>query len=229
MFTSMQQPLRPRLKPLQPPTTWLASDFDVMSMLAIFQPEQQVTVVPRTENTAIRNYLQQMAPRMGHGIRLTMSPDASSEQLDSEMHLPAGDGKQALLDDIARLNILYADLLGCAHVGLRLEVLQQAMCPKFHIDRTGIRMLCTYLGPGTEWLAEEDCQRSAFNQSHTNIEQFHRALILNPHSIQQASPFDLVLLKGSRWQGNQQAGAVHRSPAMRPEQLRVVLALDALW
>ncbi|MEZ0288780.1 MAG: DUF1826 domain-containing protein, partial [Methylophilus sp.] len=45
----------------------------------------------------------------------------------------------------------------------------------------------------------------------------------------QAPQQALVLLKGSLWQGNQQAGAIHRSPPMPADATRVVLALDAIW
>jgi hypothetical protein len=37
------------------------------------------------------------------------------------------------------------------------------------------------------------------------------------------------LLKGSMWQGNQQAGIVHRSPQVDYATSRVLLALDAIW
>ena len=45
-------------------------------------------------------------------------------------------------------------------VGLRLEIIERAMCPRFHVDHVGIRMLCTYRGPGTEWLDDEAADRN---------------------------------------------------------------------
>ncbi|SEL25466.1 DUF1826 domain-containing protein [Nitrosovibrio tenuis] len=38
----------------------------------------------------------------------------------------------AVFDDIFLLSNGYADLLGCDAVGLRLELLDNAMCPRFH-------------------------------------------------------------------------------------------------
>ncbi|MEF8706149.1 MAG: DUF1826 domain-containing protein [Candidatus Accumulibacter sp. UW27] len=35
---------------------------------------------------------------------------------------------------------------------MRLDVVRQAMCPRLHVDRVGIRLLCTYRCPGTEWV-----------------------------------------------------------------------------
>jgi hypothetical protein len=40
---------------------------------------------------------------------------------------------------------------------------------------------------------------------------------------------EVLLLKGSLWQGNAGRGAVHRSPAVDGDVPRVMLALDALW
>ena len=50
--------------------------------------------------------------------------------------------------DLDGLAELYVDLLGGDAVGLRLEVIECAMCPRFHVDHVGIRMLCTFCGPG---------------------------------------------------------------------------------
>ncbi|MFM1751215.1 MAG: hypothetical protein RL119_177, partial [Actinomycetota bacterium] len=66
--------------------------------------------------------------------------------------LPGLPNKNTLCDDVAFLGRLCADLVGCSRLGVRIEVLDRAMCPRFHVDRVGLRLLCTYLGPGTEYL-----------------------------------------------------------------------------
>ncbi|WP_051412978.1 DUF1826 domain-containing protein [Methylophilus sp. 5] len=188
-----------------------ASNFNPMALLPIFAKDQQVCMVTRAAAPAIQQYLAQTAHHIAPGVRITVdTTQVMSNQLHRQIGLPEGKGKQALLTDMAQLAAVYADLLGCPHIGLRLEVTSQAMCPKFHIDRTGIRLLCTYLGPGTEWL-DTDTHR--------------RALPV----IMQAPAFALVLLKGSAWQGNQHAGVMHRSPEVPHGEQRVLLALDALW
>lgn len=205
-------------------------DFNPMALLSIFEPAQQVMVVDRQANASLTGYLQHISAKLGPGFRLTLRPEqASATGLDAQLKLPEAPGKMALLSDIGQLVQVYADLMDCPQVGLRLEVLTQAMCPKFHIDRTGIRLLCTYVGPGTEWLEEGFCNRAALTRTHASLDDFHQALILHPHGIHQASPQALVLLKGSRWQGNDHAGAIHRSPQITPGFTRVVLALDAIW
>jgi hypothetical protein len=205
-------------------------DFNPMDLLCIFEPSQQVHVVARPEIAQLSSYLQQVSSRLGGGYRLTLRhTEVTPDRLDREMRLPDGVGKEALLEDISTLVNLYADLMDCPKVGIRLEILTHAMCPKFHIDRTGIRLLCTYLGPGTEWLDEAFCDRNAFANPYATTEAFNQALILHPQGIRQAPEQALILLKGSLWQGNQQAGAIHRSPSIPATMRRVVLALDAIW
>ena len=46
-------------------------------------------------------------------------------------------------------------------VTLRLETTATDGCRRFHIDHTHLRLLCTYRGPGTEWLPEGQVDRVA--------------------------------------------------------------------
>lgn len=205
-------------------------DFDPFDLLSIFEPQQQVSVIAKPVQAQISGYLQQTGEQLSTGYRLMLrQTEATPDRLDREMRLPDGIGKDALLTDICRLVNVYADLMDCPTVGIRLEVLSHAMCPRFHIDRTGIRLLCTYLGPGTEWLDEAFCNRSAMTGRYATTDAFHRTLVLHPQGIHQAPAHALVLLKGSLWQGNQHAGAIHRSPDMAASSKRIVLALDAIW
>ncbi len=218
------------LRSITAPDSEQCPTFQPLALLNIFAPEQQICVAARAAQPAIVNYLSQHAEGIAPGERLLLDMQQELHgQLQHALPLPAGDGRQALLDDMASLVTLYADLLDCPHIGLRLEVTRQAMCLKFHIDRTGIRLLCTYLGPGTQWLQEEAVNRAAMTQQYASLEAFHHALLRPNAVIQQAPTFAVVLLKGSAWQENQQAGIVHRSPPNPSDSLRVLLALDALW
>lgn len=165
MLTSLPSPTS------QAPIATVWPDFNPMDLLSIFEPAQQITMVPRPEQPALTHYLQQVSAKMAAGFRLTLPPEqASPGMLDHQLRLPEAAGKMVLLTDICQLVQLYADLMDCPQVGLRLEVLTQAMCPKFHVDRTGIRLLCTYTGPGTEWLEDAFCNRAAFiDFSHSGV------------------------------------------------------------
>lgn len=128
------------------------------------------------------------------------------------------------------LTALYVDLLGCPSVGARLEVLNHAMCPKFHVDKTGIRLLCTYVGAGTQWLEEAYADRTKLGMTSANMEDAVSGIILDAIGIHQVKKFHIALLKGSMWQSNGMQGVIHRSPAVLNDGLaRVMLAIDAIW
>ena len=93
------------------------------------------------------------------------------------------------------------------------------MCPGWHIDRVGIRLVCTYQGPGTQWLDDQVVDRSGLH--HSRIQE---------KTAVQAATGEIVLLKGALWQDNEALGAVHRSPELAPgAPLRTLVTLDPLW
>lgn len=207
-----------------------AYGFNPMALVTIFEPGRQVSVITRPAQVAVRDYLLQVNSHLRPSYRLALRcADNTPTCLNRHLQLPEAEGKHALLTDISRLVDLYAELLGCDTVGIRLEVLATAMCPRLHIDRTGIRMLCTYLGPGTEWLEETPCDTNMANDRYGSLYVSDLQAHTASPNLQQAPEQALVLLKGSLWQGNQHAGALHRSPLVTTAAKRVVLALDALW
>jgi hypothetical protein len=54
--------------------------------------------------------------------------------------------------DVATLARLYGRILDRRVVRLRLETVTGDACSHFHVDRVRVRLLTTFLGPGTEWL-----------------------------------------------------------------------------
>ena len=64
--------------------------------------------------------------------------------------LPAA--SRRLLGDVLLLARLFATVTGTETVRLRLEHVTSNACREFHVDGVGLRLLCTYAGPGTEWL-----------------------------------------------------------------------------
>lgn len=195
-------------------------------LVRIFEAEVGLCYLPRPGDPAIDAYLEAAAPGLGAGLRQVV-PVARGLPAPSLPDLP---GRQALVNDIAFLVTLYGDLLGCDHVALRLEVMDRAMCPRFHVDRTGIRLLCTWRGPGTEWLEEDSADRSKLGAGASGLDDACSGLILNPGGIGRVAPHAITLLKGELWPGRAGRGVIHRSPAVSPESApRVLLALDAVW
>jgi hypothetical protein len=90
------------------------------------------------------------------------------------------------------------------------------MCPLFHVDRVHMRMIVTLRGPGTEWLADDDVNRSGLGKLDNS--KVVRKLAL----LQQVDRFQVAFLKGKLFSGGRSRGVVHRSPA-------VETASDGRW
>ncbi|CAH1387138.1 DUF1826 domain-containing protein [Candidatus Nitrotoga sp. M5] len=199
---------------------------ELLWLTDIFEPETQVVMVKRNPDSVIDDYLAVAALQMGGGFRHVLKSGATVPH-----HLlPAHTGQEAFAADLNQLVEIYTDLLDCPSVGLRLEVMNRAMCPRFHVDHVGIRLLCTYRGPATEWLEDACADRSKLGPALPDVSDENSGVILNPAGIHRATPYAIVLLKGSQWQGNEGSGIIHRSPIVPSNKApRVLLALDALW
>ncbi|MGB5957254.1 DUF1826 domain-containing protein [Pseudomonas sp.] len=124
-------------------------------------------------------------------------------------------GYEAFVADVAWLVAAYTCLVGARRVGLRLRVLAGPMCPRFHVDNVPLRLLTTYAGPGSEWLQEQASPRWELHTVQPSVD-----------NIQRLQAGEVAVLKGEKWQGNEGAGLVHRSPAA--QQGRLLLSLDWL-
>jgi hypothetical protein len=204
--------------------------FDPHEMLDIFENDCQIKVIERCINHNITQYLDTAASKLvtGYKCLITVGERISENQLALSF-LPNQKGRDAFLKDLDCLSELYFDLLGCPQIGLRLEVLNSAMCPKFHVDKTSIRMVCTYQGKGTQWLDDQYADRSKLGMASAKIDDSESGLILNPQGVHEVPQFAIALLKGSLWQGNHLRGIIHRSPPVLNNKPRVLVAIDAVW
>lgn len=198
----------------------------ILGLTEIFAPHCQIAVAERPPVASINRYLSAVSASLGEGFRVSLT----AGDVLPKRFLPDAPGREDFATDIAFLVEIYGDLLGCPAVGVRLEVLSRAMCPRFHVDHTGIRLLCTYRGPGTEWLEDAAADRSKLGPVSAGMCDEVSGIITDPKGIHRVKPYAIALLKGSRWQGNAGQGVVHRSPAVPVNEVpRVMLALDALW
>ncbi|MBP8299679.1 MAG: DUF1826 domain-containing protein [Planctomycetes bacterium] len=145
---------------------------------------------------------------------------ASARRADPE-------GAAALLSDVRFLAGVMVDLFGASLLGLRLRHLEEAMCPRFHTDYVGVRLLVTYCGPGTEWLADEHTDRRHLGHRADGVPDERSGVLLPGATIRSVPQFAVALLKGEAWPGNEEGGVVHRSPDASRSP-RLLLSLDVL-
>ncbi|MBU2874549.1 DUF1826 domain-containing protein [Marinobacter salexigens] len=124
------------------------------------------------------------------------------------------------LADVNEVVEMFGCLFKPAAIGVRLHVLPDTMCPRFHTDRVPVRLLVTYAGRGTEWLAENQVKRGASPGPLPDQ-------TVSATDIQIMPTGAVSLLKGESWIGNEGRGLVHRSPEPGTSP-RLILGLDWL-
>ncbi|VTS05551.1 DUF1826 domain-containing protein [Tuwongella immobilis] len=107
-----------------------------------------------------------------------------------------------LAEDLVRVVHGFLRQFGRDKIALRLEIVDRATCPKFHIDNVYVRLIKTYSGPGTEWI-----WASA------------------PDEIQHAPTGAILMLKGHQHPRHSDA-VRHRSPQLTAGERRLCLVLD---
>ena len=130
------------------------------------------------------------------------------------------EGYEGFIADVSWLVSAFACLLGAQRIGVRLRVLEKAMCPRFHVDHVPVRSITTYAGVGSQWLKEGGMDRRQLSQPEA--EPTDNSL------IQQIGSGAVALLKGEKWHGNEGFGLIHRSPQLAPGERRLILTLDWL-
>ena len=120
------------------------------------------------------------------------------------------EGHEGFVADVAWLVKAFAYLLNARRVGVRLRLLDKAMCPRFHVDHVPLRLVTTYSGPGSLWSGKSQLTTISLDEAH------------------QLALGAVALLKGDKWEGNEGAGIVHCSPALVAGEKRLFLSLDWL-
>ncbi|WP_309674687.1 DUF1826 domain-containing protein [Pseudomonas sp.] len=130
------------------------------------------------------------------------------------------EGYEGFIADVSWLVSAFACLLGAKRIGLRLRVLDKAMCPRFHVDHVPVRLITTYAGIGSQWLKEGAMDRRRLGSAEVEPQ--------DDSLIEQIASGEVALLKGEKWHGNEGFGLIHRSPQLASGERRLILTLDWL-
>jgi len=190
----------------------------------IYQQDTNIAIWQRklsaTLQAAVNDFL---ASNPAFRASMTVTPQSVFASLDE---LFAAANQSELKENIAELVDIFCYLFELERVGLRLTVLERAMCPKFHVDRVPCRLITTYQGVATEWLSHQVVDRTKLGSGSNGKPDSESGLFQNPNDIQRLHSGDVALLKGELWEGNEKAGLVHRSPAPSNGERRLLLTLD---
>ena len=140
--------------------------------------------------------------------------------------LGADDASVELRHDVLELVDMFCCLFDLERTGLRLATLNRAMCPRFHVDHVPCRLLKTYKGIGTQWIPHDVVDRTKLGVVRHNQTDELSGLFQSETVIENLQSGQVALLKGERWEGNEGAGLVHRSPGLDKGERRFLLSLD---
>ncbi|PMG08784.1 succinylglutamate desuccinylase [Vibrio breoganii] len=191
----------------------------------IYQSERNIAIWQRTLPTTMTQDLNQMLFE-GRPLALVQSvtPNNAADWIRNKLDEYAC--ADALATDIALIVDMFCCLFDVEEVGLRLTSLDSPMCPKFHVDHVACRLVTTYVGSATEWLENKGIDRSKLGAGSLGKPDSLSGLYGGETEIQTMKAGDVALLKGSGWEGNENSGLVHRSPAVGTNERRLLLTLD---
>ena len=125
----------------------------------------------------------------------------------SQAGMPAAKQLDVLVDDVAALADVFAAIMGVQYLRLRLDVVNDNACCKFHIDAVTARLVCTYRGTGTQYGLSTDGQE--------------------PKRVFTVPAGCPIILRGTLWPDPPQSGLLHRSPPIEGTgETRLLLVLD---
>lgn len=116
---------------------------------------------------------------------------------------------RAWIEDVRRLARLFAWATGARDLSIHVEALTHDACRLFHVDNVRGRLIVTYAGPGTQWLADTDTRREALGSGDNNAVRRPGTPIRRLHTGW------VGLFKGERLPAMQGRGIVHRSAPIR--------------
>lgn len=112
-----------------------------------------------------------------------------------------------LARDVGALAAMFAEVAGVPAVSVRLEVIEDDACRRWHVDYKRLRLLCTYAGPGTLW-----CEKST------------DGTIVAAGRQKRGS---VGIYKGILFSGGPSGGLFHRSPRIAAAgRRRLTLCID---
>ncbi|MGL6290573.1 MAG: DUF1826 domain-containing protein [Silanimonas sp.] len=124
----------------------------------------------------------------------------------------------AFARELRQLLALVGALEGLAPRSLRLECIDDDGCRLFHADRVAARLLCTYVGAGTELLPEAAADRTRMGQGDNRH-------VVDADAIVRVSTGAVLLMRGDL--SPHGPGVLHRSPPNPARAPRLLAAVDA--
>lgn len=179
-------------------------------LAAIHRPETAAAIWRRHPAPGFQSWIDGLDPALLPAARVILRPAAARAAVAAACDsagTPAGGPRDRLIDDIAALADLFAELVRATVLQLRLDVMTTDACRRFHVDRVTARLVCTYRGSGTQYGFAADGRE--------------------PEHVHAVPTGAAMVLRGTLWPPCPDPGLRHRSPPIAGTgETRLVLVLD---
>ena len=179
---------------------------------AVKQPLVPAAIWRRTPLSKFQTWIDSLPDKELPSARIALPLDAIQRALMEVMQIsgmPACVQREMLIDDIAALANVFAEINQTKFLRLRLQAITGNACSKFHIDAVTTRLVCTYRGPGTQYCFSADGTNSS-----------------NIFDVPTSSP---IVMRGTLWPTKERSGFLHRSPPIEGSgKTRLLLVLDPI-
>jgi len=187
------------------PTNLLLAD-SPDELLALRAPDKNISIFSWAAPTELREAVASRMPADLITGRWRVPKHASETLLELVDDQVTRSIMAGLLPAIAA----YSQLVHGTHLEVSLEHTREQPCPLFHVDRLSYRLLCTFRGPGTQWLDDRFVHRRFLGKGS------NQRIVRYGANIYEVDRFDVCVLKGESVPGGYRRGIVHRSPPVSP-------------
>jgi hypothetical protein len=196
---------------------------DVAALTRITEPGVNLAYWKRPVQEDVDILCRQMIQQKVSTFAENLSEENADDRLYQYFAPLAGEthAKNLLRKDIVVLLRQCLTISGRSYVKVLLKIIADDACTKFHTDGYDFRLLCTYVGAGTEWVPDSNVNRN-------QLVKGSNADIVNDLSfVQHLQPFEVAILKGEASYENRGKGIVHRSPGITARgEKRLLLRID---
>lgn len=196
-------------------------------MSSIRKPDYNLVHWPRPQDAAITRFLESLTQQNPIPSPLKESSLAThiADRLADHLAPYAQgneDGLDSLRADVDQMATSFAAVASSPRIKMTFALIQDDMCRLFHTDVIELRLLCTYLGPGTLWVPDQ-----YVNWEHMD-KASNEARVHDLNEVRQLAPFELGILKGALYESNDGPAVLHRSPIVsKKDSMRVLLRFDS--
>lgn len=172
----------------------------------ILKKGTNITIWKRRPSAGIINYLDILAKMKNFSLQV----NASEVGLIRD-YLPNHSRYSCyeFANDIIQLSNLFKKVTGIENHNIHISTIETTQCPLFHVDFLFYRMICTYTGPGTQWIPNINADRNQLGCGRNNN------MVKDFRLVRETENFDVILMKGDLHSSDPNNGCIHKSPEIQ--------------